>query len=192
MLAEYIGIAQLNDLIARSGEMSSNAKAGDFERLRTLLVGEHAFESDLAIALRFKPGLGAASTATDVLPSISGRIQGELSVECQRCLSAMPLPFDLEFAYGLQLPGMAENSEIDWFETLEITEQGLLLRELVEDELLSAIPLAPKHADVSICNKVLAVKDDLPDSVEQEETYQPFTGLAEMLGKTPGKTDGSD
>ncbi len=191
MLAEYIGKAQLNDLTTHRAESLFAVSAIEFSRLRQLLVDDDAAaNTELTVRLKFKPGLGASPTATDVLPSVEITVEGELVLECQRCLDAMHWQSDVNVVYGLQLPGYGKNSEADLFETLEVGFEGLPVRELVEDELISGLPLVPKHSDESLCSSLMVAEIKTPAVVEQEEEmHQPFTGLADLLSKDDSNKD---
>lgn len=77
-------------------------------------------------------------------PGLHLNIKTELPVICQRCLSEMTIGLDLKFDYlisTLPIEEDIDNDEIDWLE--EDKEMSLL--ELIEDELLLAIPIAPTH-----------------------------------------------
>ena len=78
------------------------------------------------------------------LPSLHLTINATLPVLCQRCLEEMQLEFALNFNYVITdtAPTEADESdEIDWLEAA--TEMNV--NELVEDELLIAMPIAPMH-----------------------------------------------
>uniref|UniRef100_UPI00333F8615 YceD family protein n=1 Tax=Castellaniella defragrans TaxID=75697 RepID=UPI00333F8615 len=79
--------------------------------------------------------------------------RGAVRVVCQRCLEAMDLPLDV--ANSLRL--LATQAEVDAMDALEAGGQGddveYLVAEgrmdglgLVEDELILAVPYAPRHA----------------------------------------------
>jgi len=78
------------------------------------------------------------------LPSLRLSIDAKLPVLCQRCLEAMQINLNLSFDYLISehLPEeIDENDETDWLEP----SQHMNLGELVEDELLIAMPIAPVH-----------------------------------------------
>jgi len=61
---------------------------------------------------------------------------------CQRCLQPMTLPMQMHFAYVLSDAEPVDlDEEIDW---LEISD-AMDLYALIEDEVMMALPLAPKH-----------------------------------------------
>lgn len=79
-------------------------------------------------------------------PSLHLSIKSTLPAICQRCLSEMLVPMALQFDYlisAAKLEEDAENDQVDWIEAQ--TEMNLL--ELIEDELLLALPIAPLHAN---------------------------------------------
>ena len=77
-------------------------------------------------------------------PSLHLRIKSQLPVICQRCLGEMLMNLDLNFDYLLSnstINEMEDGDEMDW---LEINSE-MDVRELIEDELLLAMPIAPTH-----------------------------------------------
>ncbi len=77
-------------------------------------------------------------------PSLHLHIKTSLPVICQRCLDEMLINLDLNFDYLLSdstINEMEDNDEIDW---LEINSE-MSVHELIEDELLLAMPIAPAH-----------------------------------------------
>jgi uncharacterized protein len=77
-------------------------------------------------------------------PSLRLHIKVELPAICQRCLSDMRIHIDLSHDYLISevaLEECEESDEIDWLEK----NKEMDLQELIEDELLLAIPIAPLH-----------------------------------------------
>lgn len=83
-------------------------------------------------------------------PQLSMAVEGEVSLVCQRCL----LPFSYAFATQSLLVLAGDEADADATEeTLDdesvdviVGSAALDLLQLVEDEVLLAIPLSPKHA----------------------------------------------
>jgi len=97
------------------------------------------------------------------------RVTGRLELRCQRCLAEVP--FDCAIDSRLLL--VPEGSEwpedemaADDYDAL-LASRGLSVRELVEEEVLLALPLVPRHADCL-----------LPGGVETENGPSPFAALA--------------
>jgi uncharacterized protein len=77
-------------------------------------------------------------------PSLHLHIKTNLPVICQRCLEEMQIKLDLHFDYLLSEKieaELEESDEIDWLEA----DDAMDLLELIEDELLLAMPIAPTH-----------------------------------------------
>jgi uncharacterized protein len=93
-------------------------------------------------------------------PSMHLHIKTSLPAICQRCLSEMTINLEQTFDYVISemMPEEdAENDEIDWLE--EDKEMDLL--ELIEDELLLSIPIAPLHD--SNCTKASMQSGEKPN-----------------------------
>ena len=123
---------------ARSGsELHGAWPVAGFSRLRDLLRTD---EGTLQYEL-----LGVAQERG--YPALRLRIVGTLQLVCQRCLGALEFPLQIDVSLGLA----ATQAEID-AEPLEaegperiVAGKEMAVRDLVEDEVLLAIPLAPRH-----------------------------------------------
>jgi uncharacterized protein len=105
------------------------------------------------------------STKKMQLPSLRLELEAVLPVLCQRCLEEMPIGLSLKFDYVIAEavpPEFDENDEIDWLEP----SQYMNLNELIEDELLIAMPIAPVHE--ASCTKT---------SMQSGEKPNPFAAL---------------
>jgi len=100
------------------------------------------------------------------------KVTGELRLRCQRCLEAMPFPLAIDSHVLLVPPGASwpdEALEDDSADAVEaLAEQSVAA--LVEDELLLALPVAPRH---DACG--------LPDGGERNaRAASPFAVLAKL------------
>ncbi len=110
------------------------------------------------------------------------QVTGSANVGCQRCLE--PFAIDLSGEYRLAL--LSDESEIglvDGAEYVLIDELGesarrlLPVKDLLEDELILALPLSPRHAD---CEMLV---ESVGDEIEEETQENPFAALAALKGK---------
>ena len=102
-----------------------------------------------------------------------------LTLDCQRCLQAMdePLRVSRSFRFAHDEASAARlDEEID--EDVLVISRHFDLLALVEDELIMALPFAPRHA---ACQAAAALQDD---SVHVDEQPHPFAVL-QQLKKTP-------
>lgn len=101
-------------------------------------------------------------------------VGGLLLLACQRCLEAVPFELDVDSLLEL-LPEGADMSqdelEDDTRDFLPVAGE-LSVAELVEDEILLALPVAPRHE-----------KCGLPGAAGAGERINPFAALNGLKGK---------
>lgn len=104
-----------------------------------------------------------------------------MALECQRCLGPVEAHLEVErnylFVHGEDAAAQLDADSED--DVLAIT-RALDLRELVEDELLLALPLVPRH---EVCPEPLPLAD-APQAADDKPN--PFAALAALKrGRTP-------
>ncbi len=78
-------------------------------------------------------------------PCLDGTISLNVDLVCQRCLEVLPLYLDLSFSLAfLKNENQTEDLSID-IECFLIKEEEVSLIDLISDEILLSIPMAPKH-----------------------------------------------
>jgi len=113
--------------------------------------------------------------------------RGSVWLTCQRCLQpfaeAMAVDQHIRFVHG-EARAEALDAEID--DDVLAVSKALDLRELVEDELLLALPIVPRHGN---CPQPLpvplgsaAAPDDVP------ERPHPFAALQRLKSTPDGST----
>ena len=108
------------------------------------------------------------------IPMIQGQLDTSLELECQRCLKAMEMPMRLEF--NLLIDAGDELLRDSSLDTLYSDDGYIDLFEVVEDELILAIPLVAMHDDSSCNEHLSAVR---PDSAPVERE-SPFAVLRQL------------
>lgn len=108
-------------------------------------------------------------------------LQAEVSLAlcCQRCLGPVAETVVLDRALRFvsdEQQAAALDAELE--DDVLALERVLDLRELVEDELLLALPLVPRH---EVCPEPLPVPDD--DLPEEAQAPHPFAALAQLRKK---------
>lgn len=106
-------------------------------------------------------------------PRLQLSVSGSLLVRCQRCLEGLAWPVRIEVALqpvkaGQEIP--EDELEDDDLDALEVGDE-LDLIGLVEDEVLLALPIAPRHENC---------EPPRPDGGTKKES--PFAGLAALRG----------
>ena len=99
--------------------------------------------------------------------------------DCQRCLQALALELDLSRALRFVADeATAEALDADSDDDVLALPRSLDLHELVEDELLLALPLVPMHAQCP--QQPLMSAGNLGREGEAEPTKTAFAALAEL------------
>lgn len=112
---------------------------------------------------------------------LSFEVAGALMLPCQRCLEALSIDVSGEYRTAI-LYRSADVSRIDDAEYLLVDELGedtrkLPIRELLEDELMLALPLSPRHDDCQM------LADSVGELAEEDEVQDnPFAALAALKG----------
>ena len=107
-------------------------------------------------------------------------LAGEATLQCQRCMQAMELPIESTTRVALILTE-ADAAEVpEELEPVLARDGRISAGELVEEELLLALPIVPLHEqprDCAVPPAAPLVSAEAPEHV----TQRPFAGLAELL-----------
>lgn len=134
----------------------------DFPRLRDVLAsdaGEVGYEISGVRDERGRPGLQL-------------KVKGTLMLRCQRCLEAMAYEVDTDetLVLAATLDEIHAEPADSHAPDRVVAGKEMALRELIEDELILAVPYAPRHED---CEPAGAG--------ERAEKVSPFAGLRGMM-----------
>lgn len=134
---------------ARAGSrLQGSWPVAGFTRLRDLLRSD---EGTLRYELHGVP-------QEQGYPALRLRVEGALQLVCQRCLAALELPLQIEASLRLaatQADVDAEPLEAEGPETI-VAGREMPVKTLVEDEVLLALPIAPRHPDCAGAQKSAA------------------------------------
>ena len=147
------------------GKLRGDWPLADFPRLRDALQGN---TGSLRYELRGVPEAQGR-------PALELRIEGSLQLACQRCLGALEFPFRIENTLLLA----ASQAEIDAEPIVAegperiVAGREMPVHDLIEDELLLAIPIAPRHEHCA----------ERPSQAPGAK-HAPFAGLRGLIGGT--------
>ena len=146
--ADKLDVRQFaRDQATLQGQNSLN----DFERLREEVFGlDDAAIAALQVTWQAE-GIWKALRGGAAETRLHLQARLELPLQCQRCLSAVQecLEVDREFLFvstEAQAEELDESSEVD----VLVASKAFDLLELVEDELLMALPLVPRHPECDL------------------------------------------
>ncbi len=147
----------------------------EMERLGGALLNN---DGEVAVSLEF-------GTDSEGIRYMRGRIQAEVSLECQRCLEPMRYPIDSEFALAMVRSAPEAEALPSHYEPLLVEDEPLFLRDIIEDELLLALPIVPMHASEECRVDTSLGGAGETHSDKDAEKGNPFSVLANL--KTDGK-----
>ena len=114
---------------------------------------------------------------------LKGKAVTELTLNCQRCMTLYTTEVTVDFCFS-PCGSEAEIDELpDAYDPIECNEIGeIRLHQLIEDELIVAMPLIPMHTEES-CSK--GDQDIVVGEIEpaQEERPNPFAVLEKLKSK---------
>lgn len=116
------------------------------------------------------------------------RINGTLTVQCDRCLEDVDLPVKVEERIRIER-GTDGADEIDGEEVVYVTygSEGLDFGQIIYDYSILALPIKRVHDDGRCNPKMIGyISDgDFPEEGDDNsgEVYSPFAGLKGMLDK---------
>lgn len=170
-LPEYIDPLHLAD---KRGRLKGQIPLHNLNRLADLLFDD---TGSVAVELFFQ--------REGRLATIDGHLEAVLQLRCQNCLEALEWSVNSEVKLGIVTHIEQADKLPDVFEPLMLESETMLLKELVEDELLLALPTFPKHSHQCFnashfeagadTNKAELFRDDKLSSREN-----PFSILANL------------
>jgi uncharacterized protein len=168
------------DAFARSaGIIEGEERLARFDRLMEEAQGE-AGEVPLHFAAT---GLTRPDGAPNTQVWLQLSAEVALPMICQRCLGPVDVPvsFEREFRFVSTEEAAAVEDEASEEDVLVLSRDFNLL-ELIEDELLMALPAVPKH---DVCPEPVKLSVADPDFVEESsEKPNPFAVLEQLKKKS--------
>ena len=158
--------------LAEAGELiEGSLKLDSFKRLHNVSFNKHT-------GLDYRLSFYIDESGTYVIDS---EISTNLILECQRCLANMNVEIHKSSLLGIMSSQDKLQSLDEKYEPLQLDDDELQLEELLEDELLLAIPFSPTHAEDEC-----PAKPDF-DRIKAEASLKPFAALAALKKNTKAK-----
>jgi uncharacterized protein len=119
------------------------------------------------------------------MPVVDIAVRGAVRLQCQRCMRDFEQPLDLQSRVVLLLTEQDADRAPPSLETILATEGRVSAAALVSEEVLLAIPLAPRHEDEAQCAEEpgTAVAAPAREIAGSTGTRRPFADLQALLDK---------
>lgn len=146
-------------LAAREEHLQGAISLKQMKRLSSALSSD---EGDVLVDVIFSVDLNRV-----VL--LSGTIQAEAKLICQRCMEEMDLPIKLDFQLAFARSEAEMERLPEGYEVTLIEDTPMMLSDIIEDEILLALPPIPKHLD-DTCSS-----DNIDKGWDSQQTTEPNT-----------------
>ena len=143
-------------------ELHDRIPVSQFARLHDVLSGDSG-----ALDYHLKGGVSATGK-----PTLELQVRGEVQLRCQRCLDPFAFDLDIDETYVIVADETAIPASVEDEATTEedfiVADPQMRVLDMVEDEVLLALPYAPKH-DESVCSG--------GDKLDELKKPSPFAAL---------------
>lgn len=168
----------LDRIAGKTIEIQGEVQPSELTRLRGFLP---VAGDPLTVALTLQAGATGRT-------KVAGRIHGQLQLECQRCLEPMPLTVDRQISLLVTPDDIDQETLPDGYEVFLAQDNRVSGLELVEEELILALPLAPSHNNEQDCGPLLEKIRDSESSAtetadEERDAVRPFEVLKALKTK---------
>jgi uncharacterized protein len=120
-------------------------------------------------------------------PAADVTVEATLTLICQRCMRPMQQLVTTSSRVCMLVDETAAARLPMDVETMLAPEGRLRIADIVAEELLLALPLAPRHEDEADCGAEFASLGD--NAAADEPPRLPFAGLAELMNRDAGPGD---
>ena len=162
-------VIDYNKFVARGDLVSGMLKRNAFTRNE----GIFSLVSDVSVKLSFRQNENGEVT-------LNADVSAVVSADCQRCLELLEFEIKKSSEFSIYENDDKNNGNLPLNDGRDIfyANNGKLdILGLVEDELLLAVPMIPKHENISSCGAM----DHEPDSKGIFDVRRPFADLRELI-----------
>ena len=151
---------------AREGRLKVSLPVASLPRLAEAIDGDGAVDADLHI--------GRSTTGVAL---VAGQVKASVARSCQRCLDTVEQTVEIELALGVAAPGTDPELPVGY----EVCEaESLTLGDLLEDEVLLALPMIALHDDRQQCGSLAKRVEKMKHQNESEPSRHPFAVLENL------------
>ena len=111
-------------------------------------------------------------------------VSAQPEVVCQRCMQPMRWPVKVKSRVALVSDYDAADRVPEGFEVFLVEADSVSVRDLVDEEVMLALPNVPRHAEGSECARRKVQLPGQPDELEaapDAQVQKPFAQLGELL-----------
>jgi len=165
--------ALVDTLVGTETALDFSIPFAELPRVSRELTGQ---EGEARGHVRFSRQLGQAVADLEVT--------AQPEVVCQRCMQPMHWPVTVKSRVALVTDYAAADRVPEEMEVFLVEGDSVSVRDLVDEEVMLALPHVPRHAEDSECARQevqLPGQPDEPDDEADLQVQKPFAQLGELL-----------
>ena len=147
------------------------------KQMKRLISALSSDEGDVFIDVVFSVDINRVT-------QLSGQIKTDAKLICQRCMGEMDLPIALDFELAFVRSEAKMERLPEGYEATLIEDTPVMLSDIIEDEILLALPPIPKHLDDNCSSDNMAEGWNSPQNnetnTENVKQDNPFDVLASL------------
>lgn len=173
--------------LAGKGErLQGQVSLDNMDRLKTMLASDYGQKEHGQIEYQLDFGIDRSGNK-----NIRGKITAQVEVTCQRCLKTMAYQVDTRVMLGIVLSKQQADQLPDKYEPLVLdsalapgqTTQEVSLTDIIEDEMILAMPATPMHAPGECDSGALVEKYVAREEPGEQKRENPFAVLETLKNK---------
>ena len=166
-LPDYVDVRKV---FLENEKVSGFVASEKLVNMRDILVGENARVKAMLNFLKDKTGRRI----------ITGELTATIEVACQRCLEPLELLIEDDICLFLVEDDESAKSLDKNYEGWICSTHKLCLAELIEEQLILALPLVSVHSDSSCSQNALKYSSRLGDADDPKRAQSPFEVLKSL------------
>ena len=180
MFKQIFSFKEIFDLSQKKASLAKVYSAKLHSRLNETLVEDNdEHTNEISINMQFSQDLS-------LQPLLEGEVTVNLSLKCQRCLRPINWQDKIIISIGFNEDESEQANNQSQVDKIEIGDEGISIQKIVEDEILSTMPMSVMHKSIELCENIDTLGMFLStslDKTKEESKNKPFSGLSDMMNK---------
>ena len=180
MFKQIFSFKEIFDLSQKKANLIKDYPANLHIRLSEMLVNDNDKQINaISINMQF-------SQDSSLQPLLEGEVIVNLRLKCQRCLGPIHWQDKIIISVGFDEDNNEQANNQSQIDKIEIEDEGISIKKIVEDEILSTMPMSVMHKSIELCENIDTLGMFLSttlDKTKEESKNKPFSGLSDMMNK---------
>ena len=180
MFKQIFSFKEIFDLSQKKANLIKLYPANSHTRLSEMLIKDNNEQTnEISINMQF-------SQNSSLQPFMEGEVTINLSLKCQRCLRPINWQDKIIISIGFNEDEDEQVNNQSQVDKIEIGDEGISIQKIVEDEILSTMPMAVMHKSIELCENTDTLGMFLStslDKAKEDTKYKPFSELSDRMKK---------